>query len=569
LFLLWETVYIQGQEQLSAMVAISGANIITRALEDNGVKYVFSHPGGPILPIYDSLRESDSVRNILVRHEGAGSFMADAFSRVSRRIGVCMSTMGPGAENMIIGVATAHSDSVPLMAITGQLSPAVLGRGYQQETDHVSMFRPITKWSAQVPRTEALPAMMKRAFSLPFENRPGPVHLDVPRDVQLETVAVGLGNMKPELVSNIPPSQQLVARTISMLSESRRPVLLVGGGVIMANAEDELTRLAKMLRLPVITSYNGRGAVSEEMEEALGRAGEHTMPIPNRVLEDADFILVLGYRFTDVSTEGWHLRNETRIVQVDVDTKELGRNVSVSLAIQSDAKLFLGSLLSTVEAEKSVNRLRRDDWLTECAETLAHWKRSYQEVMTSKAKPIKPQRVIHEINKRLSKDIIIAAGAGRSKMWAATLIPITTPRSWVHSGGYAPMGYALCGAIGAKLADPNKSVLAVDGDAAFQMHCQEIATAKENDVSFVVCVLNDMGLGAMRSAQIRSYESRFFGTEFNIDVNTAVVSEAFGGAGERVDDPQAIGPALDRAFSSKVPYVVDVLVDKEEEPIFV
>lgn len=550
------------------MVAVSGADIITRALEDNEVKYVFSHPGGSILPIYDSLRESDSVRNILVRHEGAGSFMADAFSRVTGRIGVCLSTMGPGAENMMIGVATAHSDSVPLLAITGQLSTAVLGRGYQQETDHISMFRPITKWSSQVLRTETLPATMKRAFCLAFENRSGPVHLDIPRDVQLEKVVVDLGSARPAPVSRIAPPRELVERTISMLSESRHPVLLVGGGVIMANAGEQLTRLARTLRVPVITSYNGRGAVSEEIEEALGRAGEYTLSVPNLVLGKADLILVLGYRFTDVSTEGWHPGKEARIIQVDVDPKELGRNVRVDLAIHSDARLFLDSLLSIVEAEKSVNSLRRDDWLTECAQSLADWKRSYQEVMTSKAKPIKPQRVIHEINKRLSKDVIVAAGAGRCKMWAATLIPIRAPRSWVHSGGYAPMGYALCGAIGAKLAEPKKSVLAVDGDAAFQMHCQEIATAKENDLSFVVCVLNDMGLGAMRSAQIRSYGHRIFGTEFHIDTNTAIIAEAFGGAGERVDDPEDIGPALDRALSSKVPYVIDVVVDREEEPIF-
>ena len=549
------------------MVAISGANIITKALEDNEVRYVFSHPGGPILPIYDALRESPSVRNILVRHEGAGSFMADAFSRVSGKIGVCMSTMGPGAENMMIGVATAYSDSVPLLAITGQLNTTALGRGYQQETDHVSMFRPITKWSTQVLRTESLPATLRRAFCVAFEDRPAPVHLDIPRDVQLEKVDVDLGSGRAAVVSNISPPRESIERTISMLSESRQPVLLVGGGVIIANAGEHLTRLARTLRLPVVTSYNGRGAISEEIEEALGRAGEFTLPIPNRVLEKADLILVLGYRFTDVSIEGWHPAKQAKIIQVDIDSKELGKNVRVDLTIHSDARLFLDSLLSLIEAKKSSN-LRRDDWLSECAHALASWKKSYQETMLSKAKPIKPQRVIHEINRRLPKDAIVVAGAGRCKMWAATLIPIRTPRSWIHSGGYAPMGYPLCGAIGAKFAEPTKSVFAIDGDASFQMHCQEIATAKEHDLPVVVCVLNDMGLSAMRTVQIHSYGRRMFGVDFNVDVNTATAAEAFGGAGERVEDPEAIGPALDRALSSKVPYVIDVVVDREEEPNF-
>jgi acetolactate synthase-1/2/3 large subunit len=550
------------------MVSISGADVVTRNLEDNGIRYVFSHPGGPLLPIYDSLRNSSTIRNILVRHEGAGSFMADAYSKVTGRIGVCMSSMGPGAENMTIGVATARSDSVPLLAITGQLSTSVLGRGYQQETDHVGIFTPITKWSTQVTRTEILPVTMKRAFHLAFEGRPGPVHLDLPKDVQLGKIE---GEHEDAILRDlhriVPPSDS-VAKVASMLAESRRPVLLVGGGTITADASDQLTMLAKTLRIPVVTSYNGRGAISEEMEECLGRAGEYTLPIPKRTLAEADLIIALGYRFTDVSTEGWSPNRTAKIIQVDVDPKELGRNQRIDLAFHCDARLFLESLFSAIETQKLGTKLRREEWLIRCARALAEWKTGYQEMMLSKAEPIKPQRVIHEIIRRLPDDAIVAAGAGRCKMWAATLIPIRRPRSWVHSGGYAAMGYALCGAIGAKFAEPKKSVLAVDGDAAFQMHCQEIATARDNYLSFVVCVLNDMSLGAIRSAQRRSYGGRVFGTEFKTDTNTARVAEAFGGAGVRVVDPEAIGPALDKALSSKVPYVIDIVVDREEEPIF-
>jgi acetolactate synthase-1/2/3 large subunit len=494
--------------------------------------------------------------------------MADAYSRISGRIGVCMSTMGPGAENMTIGVATAHSDSIPLMAITGQLDSTSLGRGYQQETDHVSLFRPITKWSTLVLKTETLSMAIRKAFRTSLEGRPGPVHLDIPKDVQL-------GNAEPELhgdfsapLSTVSPTTLSVQKAVTMLTQSKRPVVLAGGGVVTANANEQLTSFAKNLRIPVVTSYNGRGSVSEALEEALGRAGEYTLPVPKRILGEADLLLVIGYRFTDVSTDGWRPSGEAKIVQVDIDPKELGKNNRVDLAIHSDAKRFLERLLSLIDTQHVAGTLRRDEWLSYCARALKQWKDAYRDKMLSNSKPIKPQRVIHEINKRLPDDAIVAAGAGRCKMWAATLIPIRRPRSWAHSGGYAVMGYALCGAIGAKIAEPKKAVLAVEGDAAFQMHCQEIATARENDAAPVICVLNDMSLGSIRSSQIRSYGGRVFGTEFMIDINTAAVAESFGGAGERVSEPDAIGPALDRAMGSRLPYVIDIVVDREEEPIF-
>ena len=544
-----------------------GADVITKSLEENGVKYVFSHPGGPVLPIYDSLRKSNTVHNVLVRHEGAGSMIAEAYAKTSGHIGVCMSTMGPGAENMTIGVATAMSDSVPLLALTAQLSTLVLGRGYQQETDHVGIFRSITKWSTQVKRTEMLPLTMRNAFYVSREGRPGPVHVDLPRDVQVGETETAYDSCPIPLIRIAPPSDS-VPRVVSMLAESKRPVLLVGGGVITANASDELTTIAHSLRIPVVTSYNGRGAISEEMDESLGRAGEYTLPIPNKALRDADLIIALGYRFTDVSTENWKPAKGTRIVQVDIDPKEFGKNQNIDLPIHSDIKLFLESFLSHIAAQKNTEKLRREEWTMKCAQELSEWKKKYQAIMLSKAKPIKPQRVIQEINKRLPKDAIVIGGAGRSKMWTATLIPIRRARSWIHSGGYAVMGYSLCGAIGAKFAAPDRPVLAVDGDGAFQMHCQEIATARENNLAFVVCVLNDMSLGSMRSAQIKSYGGRIFGTEFKLDTNLAKVAMAFGGDGERIEDPEALGPALDKALSSKVPYVLDIVVDKEEEPLY-
>jgi acetolactate synthase-1/2/3 large subunit len=551
------------------MPIVSGAEILVRDFEENNIKHVFGIPGGPILPLYDRLRASKAVRTVLVRHEGAGSFMADAYAKVSGRTGVCMSTMGPGADNMTIGVATAMSDSSPILAITGQLSTNLLGKGYQQETDHVGLFKPITKWSTQVLRAETLPAIMRTALCVARDGRPGPVHLDIPKDVLQATVETTDEefSLLPE-TSTVSPKLDSVNKAVASLARSKRPVILAGGGLITANASNQLTELAKMLSIPVVTSYNGRGAISEHEEESLGRAGEFSLPIPRRTLSSADLIITLGYRFTDVSTEGWKPSKEANIIQVDIDVRELGKNCKVDLPIHADVGLFLDALLSKLRAEKLAEKLSRADWLKQCATALTEWRKNYQERMTSKARPIKPQRVIHEINKRLPDDAVIASGAGRSKMWAATLIPIRRPRSWVHSGGYAVMGYALCGAIGAKFAEPQKPVFAIDGDGAFQMHCQEIATARENEMAFVACVLNDMSLGSIRSTQIRSYQGRIFGTEFKMDVNTARVAESFGGAGERVVDPEAIGPAIDRGLSSKIPYIVDIVVDREEDPIF-
>jgi len=537
---------------------------LLKFLEVEKVQCVFSIPGGPVLPVYDALRAQDQIHNILVRHECAGAFMADGLARVTGTPGVCVSTMGPGAGHMVAGVATSFSDSIPILAITGQLPNAVAGRGFQQETDHVQLFRSITKWSSLVNTAGELNSKLRRAFRVALTGRTGPVHLDIRKDAltgDSEFCDPDPRTYRP--ITNPSADPNLIRQTLGVLSESERPVILAGGGVILASASEELAAFAETAQVPVCTSYNGRGAVAETSKLCMGRGGEFTPSYVSDILAQSDLLIAAGYRFTDVSMEGWSIGKETKIVQFDIDPAEIGRNFDVELGVVADLKATFSGLLSQAGTTK-----KHSDWANICARKKQQWWQHYETIMQSNSIPIKPQRIFWELNKRLSSSDIITAGAGRGKMWAATLTNITRPRTWVHSGGYAPMGYALCSAIGAKLGAPGRKTVAICGDAGFQMYCEELITAVENNASITVCIINDGCLGSIRYAQQKSYGGRIFGTELKVNPDLSEVAKSFKADGERVTDPSGLGAALDRSFESDVPYVIDVRVDPEENPLF-
>ncbi|MEM3684994.1 MAG: thiamine pyrophosphate-binding protein [Conexivisphaerales archaeon] len=530
-------------------------------LDRQGIEFVFSHPGGPVLPFYEAMRKAGSPKNILVRHEGAGSFMADAYAKVTGKVGVCMSTMGPGAANMTIGVATAMADSTPLLAITGQLAVNVLGRGYQQETDHNMLFRGITKASIQLKQTGSAAEAFERVYRVAISPRTGPVHVDAPVDVSGSEIDMSRPLAKVVQRRVGPANASDISEAWNLINKASSPVLLAGGGAIQGDAPSKVKEFAETLSIPVATSYNGRGVIPEDHPLALGRLGEYTPSYCRKIVSSADLLIAVGFRFTDVSMEGWRPASDAKIIQIDIDPSEIGKTRNADVGLLGDAAETLEELL---EKARGAGKTRKE-WLDQVENARQSWKRAYSSVESSNVVPLKPQYVIGELARAIGKSAIICSGAGRAKMWAASLLPIYGPRTWIHSGGYAPMGYEVPAAIACKLARPQNLVLSIGGDASFQMHCQEIATAVENDSPFVGVVLNDVSLGSIRNTQLRRY-GKTFGTEFEYDVDLAKVSEAFGGAGSRVTRPSEVKATIEEAIKSDKPYIIDVRVDGSEVP---
>lgn len=550
------------------MSILSGAQAVVTSLRNEGVKYVFGIPGGPILPLYDALYDASSPKHILVRHEEAAAFMADAYARVTGRPQVCVGTMGPGAANLLIGVACAFSDSIPLIAITGNVSTAFEGRGLQQEMDHVRVFTPVTKRSIKVHRTERIPEILQMAFRVATTGRPGPVLIDVPSDVLSREAEVDF--VEPSKAR--PTSRRLygdpeeIRRAAQLLVDAERRIILAGGGVIISNASTELTTLAETLNSPVVTSYNGRGAIPEDHSLFLGRAGSGAPTVFDEVIREADVVLAVGYRFTDVSTNNWSFPSgDAEIIHVDIDPCEIGRIVPVEVGVVGDSRAVLSELLQAVGSRLAKMRRQRG-WIEDAFRRKEVWETRMMEKMTSDAVPIKPHRVMKELREVLDRNAILATSAGSNKMFAASLFRIYEPRTWIHSGGSTPMGAAFCHALGAKLAAPDRQVVAVCGDGGFQMVCQELVTAVENDLNVVTCILNDQRLGLIRYQQQKQYGGRVIATEFRHSTDFVKLAEAFGATGIRVEKPQEMKPSLKRALQADTPVVIDIVIDGEEAP---
>ncbi len=549
------------------MSMLSGAQAVIASLQAEAVDYVFGIPGGPLLPLYDALYEASRPRHLLVRHEEAAAFMADAYARVTGRPQVCVGTMGPGAANLLIGVACAYSDSIPLIALTGNVSTAVEGRGLQQEMDHVRVFAPVTKQSLKVYRTERIPEILRMAFRVATTGRPGPVLVDLPSDVLAqETVIAFVAPAKAKPTSRRPPGDPVeVQRAAALLVAAKRPLILAGGGVIAANASPALTALAEAVGAPVVTSYNGRGAIPEDHPLFLGRAGSGAPPMFDDIIREADVVLAVGYRFTDVSTNNWRFpREDATVLQVDIDPTEIGRNVPVEVGVVGDASAVIRELHRTVDAQRG--QPRPPGWRTDVFRCKGVWERQMLAKMTSDAVPIKPHRVMKELREALDRDAILATSAGSNKMFAASLFRIYEPRTWIHSGGSTPMGAAFCHALGAKLAAPDRQVVAVCGDGGFQMVCQELATAVENDLNVVTCILNDQRLGLIRYQQQTQYGGRIMASEFRSTPDFVKLAEAFGATGIRVETPKELTPSLQQALHADTPVVLDIIIDGDEVP---
>jgi acetolactate synthase-1/2/3 large subunit len=546
---------------------VTGAQALFRSLEAEGVDIVFGIPGGAILPAYDPLIES-KVRHVLCRHEQGAGHAAEGYAWASGRVGVAMATSGPGGCNLVTALADAKMDSVPIVAITGQVPSPVVGNDAFQEADICGITMPITKHNYLVTDANAIAETLREAFHIASTGRPGPVLVDIPKDVLLQEIAwrwpeeIDLPGYKPTTKGNL----RQVRSAAKMIMESKRPVLYVGGGVIKANASKELFHLATDGRLPVTTTLMARGAFPDGHELALGMPGMHGGYTAVTAMQKADLLVALGARFDDrVTGQLTSFAPNAKIVHVDIDPAEIGKNRNADVPIVGDAKDVIANLHAelTRQQEEAGGVPDRSEWLG----TLASWKETYPYRYDQPADgPLKPQFAIERLYDATKGDAIVVAGVGQHQMWTSQFWKFSEPRTWVNSGGLGTMGFAVPAALGAAAARPDKRVVAIDGDGCFQMTAQELATSRTENIPFVTAIINNAHLGMVRQWQELFYEERYSQVYLSYDVPDYVkLAEAYGAIGLRAEHPDEVDAVIEKALSiTDRSVVIDFRVDAKE-----
>ncbi len=539
---------------------MKGAYAIVKALEREGVEVIFGIPGGVSIPFYDVLYDS-KIRHILVRHEQAAAHAAEGYARVSGKVGVCSATSGPGATNLTTGIVDAYMDSSPIVAFTGQVATPFLGKDAFQETDPVGITMPATKHNFQLRTVEEIPEVIKKAFLIASTGRPGPVLIDMPKDIQEKEgnikfpKAVDLPGYKPTLEAN--PKQ--IKKAVDMLLEAERPMILAGGGVIIANAEKELLKLSEIFMAPVATSLMGKGAFPESHPLALGMIGMHGRKAGNYAINDADIIFAIGCRFSDRTTAMVScFAPAAKIIHADIDPAEIGKNVPAHIPIVGDAKYVLRDMLKLLKT--GARKGKKNQWTKKIAE----YKKEFSPKMDYNDVPLKPQMVIKEIMTVLSEDDIVVTEVGQCQMWAAHYLGRTKPKTFISSGGLGTMGFGFPAAMGAKVAKPERNVIDIAGDGSFLMNSQELATVVEEDIPVVVGILNNRYLGMVRQWQELFYDGRYSGVDLGNSPDFVKLAEAYGAEGIRAEKPKEIAPAVKEAFKSGKPTVIDFTINHEE-----
>ncbi|MEM2847015.1 MAG: biosynthetic-type acetolactate synthase large subunit [Nitrososphaerota archaeon] len=539
---------------------LSGAKALIKSLENEGVKVIFGIPGGAILPVYDALHDS-SIRHILVRHEQCAAHAADGYARASGRVGVCMATSGPGATNLVTGIATAYMDSSPIVAITGQVARHMIGRDAFQEADIIGITTPITKYSFQIQDAEDVPRVVREAFYLAVEGRPAPVLIDFPVDVQREEAEIDLEAEIPPRANKFvkEPHPLQVKRAAEALLNAERPVMLAGGGVIISNASEELRALAELLMIPVTITLMGKGSFPENHPLYIGRVGMHGSAAANKLIMEADVILAIGTRFSDRSTGRFDtFARDATLIHVDIDAAEIGKNIKPDIPIVADAKQALKAIHDAV---KDLSRKDTSTWLQRVKEV----KESIEKLDQRPADELSPKNVIREIRKLLPADGIVTTGVGRNQMWAALYLEVYHPRTFITSGGLGTMGFGLPAALGAKVAKPNSIVVDIDGDGSFLMTERELATSIVEEIPVIVVIMNDGWLGMVKYWQDLFYGRRYCATCLRRGVPDFVkLAEAYGANAERPQSLQEFSMAFKEAMSSDKTTVIDVWINPDE-----
>ncbi len=534
---------------------VNGAKALIKCMEKEGVDILFGYPGGQIIPFYNELYDSN-MRHILVRHEQAAAHAADGYARATGKTGVCVSTSGPGATNLVTGIATAYMDSVPIVALTGQVPTSMIGNDAFQEADITGITQPVTKHNYLVQDAKELPRIIKEAFHIASTGRPGPVLIDLPKDVQNTEIdfyypeKVEMRGYKPTYKGNI----QQIKRAAEEILNSSMPIIFAGGGVISSNSSCELVELAETINAPVTTTLMGISSIPTDHPLYVGMLGMHGSKYANYAIQESDLIIAVGARFDDrVTGKLESFAPNARVIHIDVDPAEISKNVKVHIPIVGDAKQVLKSL------NKYVKRCNSGAWI----EKINKWKKEYPLAYKQMSPDVvMPQFVIEQISK-VCNDAIIVTEVGQHQMWAAQYFNYRKPRTFITSGGLGTMGYGFPAAIGAKVGRPDKTVIDIAGDGSFQMNSQELATVVQNEIPVVVVILNNGYLGMVRQWQELFYERRYSCTFIKGSVDFVKLAEAYGALGLRAERPLEVGPAIEEAVRSGRPAVVDVIVECE------
>ena len=548
------------------MKKLSGAEMVVQSLRDEGVEYVFGYPGGSVLDVYDAIHTLGGIKHVLVRHEQGAVHMADGYARATGKVGCVLVTSGPGATNAITGIATAYSDSIPLVVFSGQVPSSLIGSDAFQECDMVGISRPVVKHSFLVKRAEDIPEIIKKAFYIASTGRPGPVVIDLPKDVVNPANKFSYEYPKDISLRSYNPNVQghkgQIKKALKAVLVAKKPVLYVGGGVVLGNASQQVTEFATKLNLPVTSSLMGLGAFPSTNKQFLGMLGMHGTYEANNAMHESDLILGIGVRFDDRTTNNLaKYCPNAKVIHIDIDPASISKTVPAYIPIVGSAENVLDEFLALLSEE---NLAKNQADLTAWWQQIHGWK-ARQCLKFEKGAVIKPQEVIQAVYKITNGDAYVASDVGQHQMFAALHYPFDLPRRWINSGGLGTMGFGLPAAIGVKFAYPDATVVCVTGDGSIQMNIQELSTAKQYDTPVVIINLNNRFLGMVKQWQDIIYAGRHSQSYMNSLPDFVKLAEAYGHVGIQITKPEELEEKLQQAFSIKDKLVfVDVLVDETE-----